>query len=62
MYKKISLPSNRELRCSLQKIKGIGLHKSNLIAIKIGFGFPFSINKLNKFFYNLMEEVLNTCT
>ncbi len=62
IYKKVYLPINKELRCSLRKIKGVGLYKSNLIAIKIGFGFPFFINKLNKFFYNLIEEVLNTCT
>jgi small subunit ribosomal protein S13 len=49
-FRNFDLPLNRELRSSLQAIKGVGFRKSNYIASKLGFGYPFFIGNLN--FYN----------
>jgi small subunit ribosomal protein S13 len=51
-FRNFDLPLNRELRSSLQAIKGVGLQKSNFIASKLGFGYPFFISNLN--FYNFL--------
>jgi len=61
-YKKVYLPLKREVRCSLQAIKGIGWYKSIWISSKIGLSYPFFMNKLSKFHFKLLEQVLNTCT
>jgi small subunit ribosomal protein S13 len=51
-FRNFDLPLNRELRSSLQAIKGVGLRKSNFIASRLGFGYPFFIGNLN--FYNFL--------
>src|SRR6201992_4031812 len=51
-FRSHDLPLNRELRCSLQSIKGVGLRKSSFIASKFGFAYPFFIGNLN--FYNFL--------
>lgn len=40
-YRDFILPLNREIRYSLQIMKGVGFRKSFFICAKIGFAFPF---------------------
>ena len=51
-FRNLDLPLNKELRSSLQSIKGVGFRKSHFIAAKFGFCYPFFIGNLN--FYNFL--------
>ncbi len=62
IYKKFTFPFQKEARCSLQVIKGIGWYKSMWISTKIGLGYPFAFNKINKFRYLLLQQILDNCT
>jgi small subunit ribosomal protein S13 len=62
IYKKFSFPFQKEVRCSLQVIKGIGWYKAIWLSSKIGLGYPFSFNKINKFRYLLLQQLLDNCT
>lgn len=62
LYKQVNLPLNVELRNSLQKIYGIGQHKSFVAASKIGLSYPFFINNLNFYNFYLLSSVLNGLT
>ena len=54
-YRDYNLPLNRELRYSLQIMKGVGFRKSFFICAKIGFAFPFFILNINKYFFYLLS-------
>jgi len=62
IFKQVNLPLNVELRNSLQKIYGIGKHKSFVAVSKIGLSFPFFINNLNFYNFYLLSSVLNGLT
>jgi len=57
-FRDYDLPLNRELRSSLQSIKGVGWHKAHLVASKFGFGYPFFLNNLNFYQYNMLSYML----
>lgn len=57
-FRDYDLPLNRELRSSLQSIKGVGWHKANLVAAKFGFGYPFFLSNLNFYQFNLVSYML----
>ena len=61
-YKKFNLPFNKEARCSLQVIKGIGWHKATWITTRVGIGYPYMFNKVNAYLYTLIQQFLNCCT
>lgn len=54
-YRDYTLPLNREIRFSLQAMKGVGFRKSFFICAKIGFAFPFFIININKYFFYLLS-------
>jgi len=62
VYKKFRFPFQKEVRCSLQVIKGIGWHKSIWLSAKIGLGYPFFFKNLSKFQYLCLQQFLDTCT
>src|ERR1700749_3681017 len=51
-FRNFDLPINRELRSSLQFIRGVGFKKASFIASKFGFSYPFFVGNLN--FYNFL--------
>lgn len=57
-FRNFELPLNKELRCSLQSIRGIGIRKSNLILSKFGFAYPFFIGNLNLYKFLLINFLL----
>jgi len=62
VYKQYTLDINKEIRASLQTIYGIGLHKSNIIGIKLGFSFPFLFKNLNIYNLQLLSYILDYYT
>ena len=48
-------PDNKELRCSLQHMKGVGFWKSFFICAKTGIAFPFFIFNLNYYFFFILS-------
>lgn len=57
-FRDYDLPLNRELRSSLQSIKGVGWHKANLVAARFGFGYPFFLSNLNFYQFHLLSYML----
>jgi small subunit ribosomal protein S13 len=62
IYKQYTLNINREVRCSLQTVYGIGWHKSNLISIKLGLCFPFLFRNLNIYNLQFLSYILDYYT
>jgi small subunit ribosomal protein S13 len=54
----MDLPLHRELRSSLQAIKGIGWQKAISISSKFGFAYPFFIDNLNFYKFFLLSFLL----
>lgn len=54
---KKKIPLNRELRFSLQCVRGFGFWKSFLICSKLGFSFPFFASNLNYYFFILIKNI-----
>ena len=46
LFRDYVLPLKKEIRCSLQVIKGVGFWKSNFLCFKIGIAFPFFIENI----------------
>lgn len=57
-FRNYDLPDSRELRCSLQSIKGIGWRKSFWITARLGFAYPFFIGNLNFYRFWLLSFLL----
>jgi ribosomal protein S13 len=53
LYKQRYLKEKVEIRNALMEIYGMGFHKSMLLCIKIGLGYPYSIDNLN--YYNYFD-------
>jgi ribosomal protein S13 len=62
LYKQTYLKTNCELRNSLRKILGVGLHKASLSCVKVGLAYPYSINNLNFYRFNVLSQILNGYT
>jgi small subunit ribosomal protein S13 len=62
LYKQVYLKERVEVRNSFKAIYGLGFFKSNLISIKLGLGYPYSIDNLNFYLYNLLVSILNEFT
>jgi small subunit ribosomal protein S13 len=62
IYKQVTLNINREVRLSLQKIFGIGWHKSNIISVRMGLSFPFLFKNLNNYNLQLLSYILDSYT
>ena len=62
VYKQDTLNVNRELRCSLQKIYGIGWYKAGLVGSKMGLSFPFLFKNLNSYNLQLLSFILDFYT
>ena len=62
LYKQNYLKKNCELRNSLRKILGIGWHKAIIACIKGGFAYPYRINNLNFYHFNVLSLILNGLT
>jgi ribosomal protein S13 len=62
LFKQRYLKENVEIRNSLKEIFGIGGYKSMLICVKVGFGFPYSIDNLNFYHYFLLVSLLDELT
>lgn len=57
-FRNVDLPINRELRSSLQTIKGVGWHKAIYISSKCGFAYPFFTSNLNFYKFGLLAFML----
>jgi hypothetical protein len=44
------------------EIYGIGIYKSMVICIRIGFGYPYSIDNLNYYNYFVLISLLDELT
>jgi len=62
LYKQQYLKEKLEIRNSLKKIYGIGFYKSMYICIKLGLGYPYSIDNLNFYYYFLLVSLLDELT
>ena len=62
LYKQIYFKEHVEIRNALKFIYGIGMHKSKFICIKLGLGYPFSIDNLNYYNYSILISVLDELT
>lgn len=62
LYKQRYLKEKVEMRNSLKVIFGVGKFKSSLICVKIGLGYPFSIDNLNFYNYFLIISLLDELT
>ncbi len=62
LYKQTYLKNNCELRNALRNILGVGWHKAVLCCIKAGFAYPYSINNLNFYHFNVISLILNGFT
>jgi small subunit ribosomal protein S13 len=49
----------RELRCTLKGIYGIGWTRANWFSNRLGFGYPFSASQLNSYQIHLLSGLLN---
>jgi len=58
LFRELNLPINREIHFALRKIFGVGLRKSFYIIARIGVGYPYYINKLNFYNFNLINYLL----
>lgn len=57
-FRDVDLPMKRELRSSLQVIKGVGFRKSFYIAAKCGIAYPFFIENLNVYQFAVISYLL----
>lgn len=62
LYKQIYLKEGVEIRNSLKVIYGLGFFKSQFICTKLGLGYPYSVDNLNYYLYNLLVSVLDELT
>lgn len=62
LYKQVYLKEKLEIRNSLKGIYGLGNYKSNLICIKMGLGYPYSIDHLNYYQYYFLTSFLEELT
>ena len=62
LFKQRYLKENVEIRNSLKEIYGIGSFKSMYICIKLGLGYPYSIDNLNFYNYFLLISLLEELT
>lgn len=53
-FRTFTLPLNREIRASLQIIKGLGYRKSVYLCAKTGIGSPFFIGNLSFYFFLIL--------
>ncbi len=58
-FRNYDLPNNKELRNALHVINGISWRKSILYTTKCGFYYPFNINNLNYYNFNILFYLLN---
>jgi ribosomal protein S13 len=62
LYKQRYFKEKVEIRNALMDIYGIGFHKSMFICIKLGLGYPYSIDNLNFYNYSILISVLDELT
>lgn len=62
LYKQYLLNENKELRCTLQLIYGIGLYKSLVICSKYGISYPFLFKYLNSYNKAILIFILDFYT
>lgn len=62
LFRDLKIPGNKELRCALQHIWGIGWNKSLLVSTKIGAPYPISINNLSLYYYSIIIYFLDNFT
>lgn len=57
-FRDYDLPVDREVLSALQMIKGVGWRKAVCVAAKIGLGYPFFMDNLNFYQFNLLNFIL----
>jgi small subunit ribosomal protein S13 len=57
LFREGSLPE-REIRCSLRKIPGVGWRTAILAASKLGLSFPLHINQLNGYNFSFLSTIV----
>lgn len=62
LYKQYTLNENKEIRCSLQFIYGIGWYKSLIICSKLGLSYPFLLKYLNTYNKAILIYILDFYT
>jgi len=58
LFRDANLPINKEIHFALCKIFGVGLRKAFYIISRIGVGYPYYLNKLNFYNFNLINFLL----
>jgi len=62
LYRQTDLIMNKEIRNSLISLYGVGYYKAILISSKIGFSYPYNLNLLNIYNFNVLIFVLDNLT
>ena len=57
-FRNSKLPLNRELRSSLQTVRGVGGFISFIVALKFGFSYPFFFGNMNFYQFLLLTYLL----
>jgi len=59
-FRTFIFPMNKELRYSLQYMKGVGVYKSFLFCSRLGISFPCSISSINFYYFTLLTFFFKT--
>ena len=59
-FRNSKLPFNRELRSSLQSIRGVGWFISCFVTFKFGFSYPFFFGNMNFYQFLLLSFLLKS--
>lgn len=58
-FRNYDLPTDKELRNALRVVSGIGWRKSIVYTSKCGIYYPYNINNLNYYNFNILFYLLN---
>ena len=62
LFRDLKIPGNKELRCALQHIWGVGWNKSLFVSSKIGAPYPMCIDNLVSYYYAIIIYFLDNFT
>jgi ribosomal protein S13 len=58
LFREATLELDREIRCSLKNIYGLGLRKAIYISSRVGLSHPFYLNKITPYYFSLIHFLL----
>lgn len=58
LFRDFPLKVDKEIRFSLKNIYGLGLRKTYYISARAGLGYPFYLNKINSYYFEIIHLLL----